>query len=212
MGTNIKLLILDNDSLMAHALSTGLQSKGIDLIEVAVSASEALRKFRDFAPEICLIDIELGEGPTGIDVAHAMRRINPEILIIFLTSLSDPQLITSTNRDLPAGAFYRVKSAIKDLDALALMIIGVRNREIQSLPDENLSSGHVKLSKSQLEIFRYVAEGHSNIQISNSRVTTVKSTENSISQIAKKFGITHTSMANQRVLLARKYFELIGKI
>jgi DNA-binding NarL/FixJ family response regulator len=207
----VKLLIVEDDSMMLQALSSGLIANGIDEVEVANSASAAMRLFRTFRPNVSLIDIELRQGPTGVDVSHAMRKLDANVGIVFLTSLADPRLVDSRIPELPEGSIYLRKNSVKNLtevvDALNASISespkAIKTRDDQEFLD---------LTKAQFEIIRLISEGHSNLEISKIRVTTVKSTENAISRLAKKLGITNSTTASQRVLLARKYTELIGKV
>jgi DNA-binding NarL/FixJ family response regulator len=207
----MKLLIVEDDSMMLQALSSGLIANGISNVEVANSASIAMQKFRTFKPDVSLIDIELRQGPTGVDVSHAMRKLDPNVGVVFLTSLADPRLVDSRLPELPEGSIYLRKNSVKNLseviEALNLAISGDL-KEIKSKTDDDF----LDLSKAQFEIIRLIAQGHSNLEISNIRVTTVKSTENAISRLAKKLGITNSTTASQRVLLARKYSELTGKV
>ena len=207
----MKLLIVEDDSMMLQALSSGLVANGISSVELANSASIAMQKFRSFKPDVSLIDIELRQGPTGVDVSHAMRKLDPKVGIVFLTSLADPRLVDSRLPELPAGSIYLRKNSVKDLsevtEALQLAISG----DLKSIKSKT-ADDFLDLTKAQFEIIRLIAQGHSNLEISKIRVTTVKSTENAISRLAKKLGINNSTTASQRVLLARKYTELIGKV
>jgi DNA-binding NarL/FixJ family response regulator len=207
----LRLLIVEDESIMSHALATSLKNFGLADIQTANSASSAMQIFRSFQPNVCLLDIELRVGPTGIDVSHAMRRLNPNVGIVFLTSLADPRLVDSKIPELPEGSLYLMKSAVKDIEeivhALKLVNDG-KMRDSKSKVDQHF----LDLTNTQFEIMRLIAQGHSNIEISKIRVTTVKSTENAIARLAKKIGIPNSTSASQRVLIARKYAELTGKI
>lgn len=207
----MKLLIVEDDSMMLQALSSGLIANGITEVEVADSASVAMRLFRTFRPDVSLIDIELRQGPTGVDVSHAMRKLDANVGIVFLTSLADPRLVDSRIPELPEGSIYLRKNSVKNLsevvEALKMSISG-DSKAIKARDDQEF----LDLTKAQFEIIRLISEGHSNLEISKIRVTTVKSTENAIARLAKKLGITNSTNASQRVLLARKYTELIGKL
>lgn len=207
----MKLLIVEDDSMMLQALSSGLVANGISNVEVANSASIAMQKFRSFKPDVSLIDIELRQGPTGVDVSHAMRKLNPNVGIVFLTSLADPRLVDSRLPELPEGSIYLRKNSVKDLsEVINAMRIAISG-DLKSIKSKT-ADDFLDLTKAQFEIIRLIAQGHSNQEISKIRVTTIKSTENAISRLAKKLGITNSTNASQRVLLARKYTELTGKV
>ena len=141
-----------------------------------------------------------------------MRKIVPEVGIVFLTSLSDPRLVDSAIPDLPKKAAYLRKDQITNLADIAKTIYLVHEGKTNNIKIVSSEPNLLKLTKSQFELIRLIAEGHTNLEISKLRVTSVKSTENGISRLAKKLGITNSSVKSQRVLLTRKYMELIGKI
>jgi DNA-binding NarL/FixJ family response regulator len=208
---SLKLLIVEDESMMSHALATSLKNFGLAEIETANSASTAMQLFRSFQPNVCLLDIELRVGPTGIDVSHAMRRLNPNVGIVFLTSLADPRLVDSKIPELPEGSTYLMKSAVKNIEEIVDSLKSVQPgnpKTSKSKVDQNF----LDLTNTQFEIMRLIAQGNSNIEISKIRVTTVKSTENAIARLAKKMGIPNSTSASQRVLIARRYSELTGKI
>jgi DNA-binding NarL/FixJ family response regulator len=207
----LRLLIVEDESIMSQALANSLQNLGISQIETANSASQAMQIFRTFNPEVCLIDIELREGPTGIDVSHAMRRLNPKVGIVFLTSLADPRLVNSRIPELPEGSIYMMKSAVEDLQEVFDSLKLARTADFKAIKARN-DQEFLDLTKGQFEIMRLIALGNSNTEISKIRVTTVKSTENAIARLAKRLGIPNSTSASQRVLIARKYSELTGKI
>jgi len=60
----------------------------------------------------------------------------------------------------------------------------------------------------QMELMRLISSGMSNVAIAAARFTTVKSTENAISRLAKKLGIPTDDKSNQRVLIAKYFFKL----
>ena len=196
---------------MSQAMANSLQNLGISKIETANSASQAMQLFRTFNPEVCLIDVELRQGPTGIDVSHAMRRLNPKVGIVFLTSLADPRLVDSRIPELPEGSIYLMKSAVKDLQEVIGSLKLARTANLKVIKARN-DQKFLDLTKGQFEIMRLIAQGNSNAEISKIRVTTIKSTENAIARLAKRLGIPNSTSASQRVLIARKYSELTGKI
>ena len=206
----MKLLIVEDDSILNVALKNGLQTFAIEEIQTATTSSAAMQIFRRFDPDVALLDIDLKAGPTGIDVAHAMRRLKPNIAIAFFTSLADPRLVKSTLPALPSDSVIISKNRIQDLSALFDQIEGLVNGTLD-FTDLNNQPVLMNLTQSEFEIIRLVSEGLSNAEIANRRVTTIKSTENAIARLNKKLGIPNSSESNQRVLLTQHYLKLTGK-
>jgi DNA-binding NarL/FixJ family response regulator len=207
------LLIVENDGLTASFLKAQLSKEDFSSIEIAESASVGMQLFRELKPAVCLIDIEIGAGPNGIDVARAMRRLNPLVGIVFLTSVQDPRLIDLKGLDLPTGSFYMAKNSVNDTqDITRTLHDSISRAKSDAACEIRTSAPALNLSSGQYELIRFIAEGLSNKEIAARRVVTVKSAENSIARLAKKLNIQDLTANSQRVLLAKKYFELIGKV
>lgn len=90
MEKNSKILIIEDEVLIANFIEKMLQKEGFSNLEVANDIQTAETKFKSFRPDIILMDINL-EGPnTGIDLA---TRKNDEAKIIYLTAQNDSETI-----------------------------------------------------------------------------------------------------------------------
>jgi DNA-binding NarL/FixJ family response regulator len=209
-----RLLIVENDSFAGNFMSESLGASGFSNTSVADSVPEAMRLFREIKPDAVLIDIELGSGPNGIDVARAFRKINDGVGIVFLTSIIDPRLIDLKGAAIPAGSIYLSKSLVSGLNEIADSLhesIRIRKSEDRSVAVK-YQAGSTGLTNGQCELIRLIAQGLSNKEIARSKFVTVKSVENSISRLAKKLDFKDENTNSQRVLIARRYFQMIGKV
>ena len=209
-----KLLIVENDSFTRNFLSTTLVAAGFEVTKTN-SVSEAMKVFRESPPDCTLIDIELGQGPNGIDLARAFRKIKPKVGIVFLTSIIDPRLIDLKNLNLPDSSIFLPKSLIAELAEIAESIHeSIEMAEVggggECLVRDK--SGMLDLTNGQFELIRLIAEGLSNQEIARKKFVTVKSAENSIARLAKKLDIKDLNTNSQRVLIAKRYFQMIGKV
>jgi DNA-binding CsgD family transcriptional regulator len=67
-----------------------------------------------------------------------------------------------------------------------------------------------RISKSQLEILRLVALGHSNQEIAAIRGTTLRAVEGLLKRTIASAGIEISDMAHGRVLAAREFMKAAG--
>ena len=209
-----KLLIVENDSFAGTFMSKSLDAAGFSIISVADTAPIAMKTLRETNPDCALIDIELGTGPNGIDIARAFRKLKPSIGIVFLTSIVDPRLIDLKGLELPEGSIYLSKSFVSDTSEISESL-----HESMRLAKDKSSPCIIRYSKSQLqltngqfELIRLIADGLSNKEIARKKFVTLKSTENSIARLAKKLDLKDTNTNSQRVLIAKRYFQMIGKV
>ena len=82
----MRLILVENDPFTRATLGDALALHGFDVRARAAYAAEALDAQRINDPHVALLDLDLGVGATGIDVAIALRAKNPKIGIVFLTT------------------------------------------------------------------------------------------------------------------------------
>ena len=64
-----------------------LQDIGVGKVYMATDYKQGLQLFEEYAPDICLLDIDLGKKKkTGVQLAQAIRELSSCVSIIFLTS------------------------------------------------------------------------------------------------------------------------------
>lgn len=209
-----KLLIVENDTFAGNFMSKSLDAAGFSIISVVDTAPSAMKTFRETNTDCALIDIELGTGPNGIDLARAFRKLKPGIGIVFLTSIVDPRLIDLKGLDLPEGSIYLSKSFVADTTEISESL----HESMQLAKSKSISciirypKSQLQLTAGQFELIRLLAEGLSNKEIARKKFVTLKSTENSIARLAKKLDLKDTNTNSQRVLIAKRYFQMIGKV
>jgi DNA-binding NarL/FixJ family response regulator len=211
-----RLLVIEDDAFTRASIVGALSGHGIDVIDSVGTASEAVASFEKNNPHAVLVDLDLGYGPTGLDLVRAFRLRKPNLGIVLLTSYSDPRLLRSNLPDLPIGTEYLVKSRVGEIKIVAQAIeraitnaIGIKitkNNLRRTLPHEIQSMTDV-----QIETLRMVAQGHTNSEIAKQRFVSDKAVEQTIAKIAKALNIPAATNQNQRVHIARVYFRLTGQ-
>ena len=206
-------MVVEDDTFTRSMIVSTLQLQGIDVVIECALASQAIRSCNLLKPSIALLDLDLGAGPSGIDLALALRRSHSTIGIVMLTTFEDPRLHSPGLPNLPSGSVYLVKKEISNIDVL-FTAIKKTIIESGSLPKEIanklIKPAFSKLSDSQIEILRLVAKGLSNSEIAKNRGINEKSVEQTISRISKLLEIQSMPESNQRVQISRYYFKLTG--
>jgi len=201
------VLILEDDSFARTTLEASLELAGFEAKAVA-TARDALGAINQTPFEVALLDIDLGPGPTGIDIAHALRRLNPLLGLVFLTSFSDPRLSKAGSLRLPKGARYLSKPNLRDISSLGSLILQAKFHPLAKTIDLHTITS---LSDHQLEVIKLVSAGLSNSEIAKKLSVSDKAVEHVITRICKEFGITNSSEVNSRVLMVRAFSALTGK-
>lgn len=210
-----RVMVVEDNAFTRTTVCGALRDAGINVVADTGSAADALDLASRFAPHAAVIDLDLGEGPNGVDLAAALREALPAIGIVILTSFADPRLTGRNVDHLPGGSVYVVKSELTDTRLLARAI----GNAMRMAADARLASQPVMtrpkgttagLTDAQVEVARMVAEGLSNAEIATRRGVSATSVERLIMRVARELGIETTSASNRRVLIAREYLRQTG--
>jgi AmiR/NasT family two-component response regulator len=82
---SLRILVVEDEILIALELESLLQEAGHDVVGIATSCADALRLARDLSPELAFVDIHLADGPTGVDVARHLTG-NLGVTVLFMTA------------------------------------------------------------------------------------------------------------------------------
>ena len=213
-ANEIKLLLVEDDQIILTMMSKAVESEGFKVLAATTNVVSAMESFKKDQPDVAILDIDLGAGPTGIDLANKIRKINHRVGIVFCTSYKDIRFIKNESHYYPPHTVLLKKSDIVNLDKFSNAIYEalelVRDAD-ETKPDQLGEKFYKNLTTLEIELLAMVASGVSNKNIAKERGISTKSCENAIARLAKKLDIPATENNNQRVLLTRKYFELSGK-
>ena len=86
----IKILIVEDESLVALYLQKSLQQEGYEVGMLATRGEEAVESAQRENPDVILMDIRLEGDVDGIEAARRISEFSPA-KIIFNTSYKDPE-------------------------------------------------------------------------------------------------------------------------
>ena len=214
-ATDTRILVVEDNAFTRTTLCGALRDAGVDVVGETGSAAEAIRLARTLAPAAALLDLDLGAGPNGADVAVELRTLAPSIGIVILTSYEDPRLTGRNLEHLPSNLVYLVKGHLDDARTLSTAIA-----DAIALATSEPSAGRsavptptgdvARLTDTQIEVVRLVAEGLSNAEIARQRYISETSVERIIMRAARELDIPTESSSNRRVLLTRAYLRMSG--
>ena len=193
---NVRLLLVDDHEVVRaglRALLAGIE--GIEVVGEAGSVAEAVREASRLAPQVILMDLRLPDG-SGVDACREILSGAPQTRILFLTSYSDEQAVTST---LLAGAAGYV---LKDVGHRAL-VAAIRDAAAgRAILDPRLIDPVVSrmrradaLSAQEQRVLALVVEGSTNKEIAVALGLSDKTVKNYLSNAFQKLGITRRGQA-----------------
>ena len=204
----LRVLLLEDETLLLTTLASSLPDETITVVGAFENAKSAVAAAATTPFDVLVTDLDLADslGPNGIVVANVVRRTNPGVGIVLLTSYADPRLIGAKFAQVPDGTQYVRKQDVRDIKMLRSVIHRAAFVPVEFMP--NVPA--VDLTDLQIETMRLIADGLSNAEIARQRVVTERAVEMSIRRIVRGLGYTSDSSLNTRALIIRAYYEMTG--
>ena len=210
-----RVLVVDDDSFTRTALEGLLRNCGFGQLLTCEGVGAAMAALEVFNPQLAIVDLDLGEGPNGMDLVEVLRRKLPDLGIVVLSTYASPRLLGITSSQIPAEVVYLVKSDIESAEVL----LGALRHCWETDHDLNDDSAQIsgmkipsKMSDQHIQIMRLVAHGHSNAEIAERLVVSERTVEKSISRLIKSLNLNTDKSQNQRVKITQAYFGMAGLV
>ncbi|WP_424358377.1 DUF835 domain-containing protein [Methanocella sp. MCL-LM] len=98
----VKILVVEDEHIVAMDLQSRLVSLGYEVPETASSGEEAVEKAGRIRPDLILMDIFLGDEMDGIDAAVKIKELY-NIPLIYITAYADPSTLQRAKLTEPFG-------------------------------------------------------------------------------------------------------------
>jgi len=205
------VVVVEDDSFLRSLIADAIEAAGFS-VSTAPNAADARRVINAIDPDAVVLDIDLGNGPTGFDIADSIRSQSEDTSIVFLTALPDPRFAGRENNAVYKNAAYLNKHLLEDTDTLIAALEAVlTERSISAFrhhEDENRPLAH--LSRTQIQVLQLLAEGKTNQQIADARKRSLAATESAITRTLEALQIESSADINVRVVAAREYMTSVG--
>ncbi|HEV2532060.1 response regulator [Phenylobacterium sp.] len=105
-GSEARVLVVEDESAICELLSDMLETEGFKAhcVQTDRGAYDALQHDRSYA--CMIVDVNLGSGTTGYDVARFARQIDPALPVIFVSGQTSP---ASFKANSVAGSLFLAK-------------------------------------------------------------------------------------------------------
>ncbi|MXG90797.1 response regulator [Nocardioides flavescens] len=202
-------MVVDDHPMWRDAVERDLREAGFDVVGVAATGDEAVRRFPACRPQVVVLDLQL-PGRSGVEVTREVLQHDPSARVLVLSASGEQADVLAA---VKAGATgYLVKSASRAelLDAvrrvargdavftagLAGLVLGEYRR--LSAPAD---PGRPTLTERETEVLRMVATGQSYKQIAERLVLSHRTVQNHVQNTLRKLQL------HNRVELTRYAIE-----
>jgi PAS domain S-box-containing protein len=101
-GSHPRILIVEDGVIMARDIEQRLRKLNYNVVGIAGSGDEAVRKAKDLSPDLVLMDVNLKGGVDGIHAAELIRG-RADIPVVYVTGYSDDQTLRRARATDPFG-------------------------------------------------------------------------------------------------------------
>lgn len=190
------VVIVEDEGLFRDLLGQVLHGQeGIEVLGTFEDAESALAAIPGLAPEVAILDINLGKGLNGVQLGLMLRRHLPGLGVVLLSNFDDPQVLSSVPQEALAGWSFLLKRSVRNAGALVRAVHNTAEgmmvldqaiiQQRQARPDGVLS----RLTPRQMEILGLMAQGLGNAAIADQLVISEKTVENHINALYQELGL-----------------------
>lgn len=124
-----KILVVEDEPLIALNLQSELEKEGYEVIIDCFTVDQALLLIKKEQPNLVLIDINLNDEKTGIDLGEILLEEN-EIPFVYLTSYSDKLTLEKVRETRPYGYLVKPFNAENLIAAVFVILSNFELRKV----------------------------------------------------------------------------------
>jgi two-component system nitrate/nitrite response regulator NarL len=199
----LRVLLIDDHTLVRKGLEQLLQSRGVDIVASVSSGAEGIDQAQALRPDIVLLDMKMPEM-SGTETLKQLRAVGITAPILMLTMSREEQDLQAALRNGAQGYLLKdmdpedlvpaLQDALLGKNVVAKELIGSLTRLVQGQSGRNASKSSsagllADLTPRELEILRHVAEGESNKTIGRALDITDGTVKLHVKSILRKLGM-----------------------
>ncbi len=216
-SSTIRLAIVEDDDLFRDLMRVALAAlPGVTVIADYADPDRALAELPGLAPDVLLLDIDLGRGRNGIHLGMELRRVLPRVGVLLFSNHRDPAFLGAVPSDQLAGWSYLLKTSVRDVATLERAIRGSAMGYVTLDPrlaaaDPSREAQQAGLTERQLSLIQLLAQGYSNKAIAQQLFLAEKTVENQLGMLYRQLGIdTADTGAHPRVQATLQFLRWLS--
>ena len=214
-----RVMLVDDHPIWLDALTRDLEAEGFQVVAVARTGEECLRRLRATRPDVVVMDLKIPE-PDGATCTEIIMREFPETHVLVMSASGERDDVI---RAIRAGARgYLVKSASKaellygvrrtaEGDAvftpgLAGMVLGEFRRMVTRSEQDDDSPA---LTAREIDVLRRVAKGMAYREIADELYVSHRTVQNHVQNVLRKLQL-HNRVELTRYAIEQGFSDIDG--
>ncbi|MGH8795045.1 MAG: response regulator [Stackebrandtia sp.] len=194
----MKLFLVDDHPVVRAGLAALIAGEpDMDIVGEAAAGREALEGVRDTSPDVVLMDLQLEEGPDGVETTRAICALpRPPRVLVLTTYDSNADIVRAVDAGAtgyilkacpPEELFAAVRAAGRGESVLSPAAAGALMRRMRD-PGRSLTAR-------ETEILQLLARGAGNRQIAKQLFVTEATVKTHLVHIFQKLGVESRTAA-----------------
>lgn len=204
-----RVLVVEDDEFVRGLVAHTLGEAGFE-VEAVGGVVEATKAFDDCDPDALVVDVHLGPGPTGIELAHSLVARSPGVAVLAMSnypSAASAGVSIGLADDTPFVCKSDLTSPSVLLDALEAVL---RNSRTEVMAVAGSDSPLSRLTAGQIDVLRLMAEGWTNADIAEKRKSSLRSVEQMAHRLFTRLGVSDDPRKSARVEAVKLYARVFG--
>ena len=147
--TEIKILIVEDEPIIAADIESALEKNEYKVSDVAYSMEDALLALKNNTPDLTILDINLSGAYEGIQVAELIKN-SYQLPFIFLSSYSDKKTLDKAKHTEPSGYLVKPFTEPTLFTTIEIALYNHAQKMKLQFPEPNLSIINKNLAAHQL--------------------------------------------------------------
>lgn len=165
------MLLADDHPLILEGLRTVLTKQGMKVVGEVMSVGDIVPRVKQLRPDVAVLDVRFGPGPTGLDVARDLLSQQPGARVVFYSQFDQDEVIRDAYR--LGGAAFVTKNQPPEVLFEAITAAAQGRTFFPPAIAERLAvlglhgddSPRARLDPRELEVFLHLANGLNNNEI-----------------------------------------------
>ena len=115
----LRVVIVDNDEAVLELLRLDMRLEGHEIMATALNGDDGLAACAEHGPDTLIVDLRLGPGINGLEVARRVRR--PGLRVVLYTNYVTPSVVNEATAAgatvVEKGNLYALRQAVTGLSA-----------------------------------------------------------------------------------------------
>ncbi len=177
-----RVLVLEDEIIVGLDIQEILENVGYRC-EVFHTYEHAMRSIPVFKPHLLICDINIGDGPSGIEFVKEVQAMQPHVAVIYLTAFSDRLVVEKAAKTHPINYILKPWSDHQIRVSVELAFDQITSQVVQ---DRKLA----ELTQVELRVLELIAQNRKSKEIADLLFISEKTVKNHRYNMSKKLQLS----------------------